>query len=114
MLDHQVDAIVTSYALHHLPDGEKLLALAEMDRVLKVSGQICITDLMFPNEAERKAALLQYEEAGNQLAIDCIEDEYFANQSLLTAWLTEKGYRVETHQFHTFLGMIYAKRTTSA
>ena len=114
MLDHQVDAIVTSYALHHLPDEEKLLALAEMDRVLKANGQICITDLMFPNEVDRKAALHQYEAAGNQLAIDCIADEYFADQSLLAAWFMEKGYQVETHQFHTFLGMIYAKRVTNA
>lgn len=110
LLDHSVDAIVSSYALHHLPDEEKLLALIEMTRVLKSNGQICIADLMFENQANRKKVLEAYQEAGNQVAIEVIHDEYFADKSILANWLSENGYQVEIIQFNDILGLIYAKK----
>jgi putative AdoMet-dependent methyltransferase len=109
LLDLSADAIVSSYALHHLTDGEKLLALEEMVRVLKPNGQICIADLMFQDDKHRKRVLKNFEKAGNQLAIDCILDEYYANKSTLVDWLEGKGYQVETIQFNDILGLIYAK-----
>lgn len=106
LLDQSVDAIVSSYALHHLPDEEKLLALAEMIRVLKPHGQICIADLMFADETHRKAVLEGFEKSGNRIAIDAIEDEYYADKSLLVKWIKENGYKVETKQLNDILGII--------
>lgn len=108
LLDQSVDAIVSSYALHHLPDEEKLLALKEMKRVLKPNGQIGIVDLMFQDEIHRKNVLNQFRKAGNQIAVDSIEDEYYANQSLLVEWLKQNGYKVEAIQINRILGLIYA------
>ncbi|PAV31502.1 hypothetical protein CIL05_02270 [Virgibacillus profundi] len=110
LMDNHVDAVVSSYALHHLTDDEKLLALEEMRRVLKPNGQICIADLMFLNEDDREQVMGDFRKSGNTEAIVAIEDEYYADQLLLLNWLSEKGFEVKTHQFNDILGMIYAKK----
>lgn len=108
LLDNQVDGVVTSYALHHIPDGQKLLALVEMDRVLKDNGQICIVDLMFENDQHRQQVIDSFHQEENRLAIKAIEDEFYADQSKLMDWLMERGYDVKTYRFNDILNMIYA------
>ncbi|SFA96203.1 putative AdoMet-dependent methyltransferase [Lentibacillus halodurans] len=110
LLDNQADAIVSSYALHHIPDDEKLLALDEMNRVLKTNGQVCVVDLMFNDTQHRTDIMRYFGENGNLEAIDAIEDEFYADRSKLTEWLATNGYHVETYQFNTTLSMIYARR----
>ncbi|MFC4558213.1 MerR family transcriptional regulator [Virgibacillus kekensis] len=110
LLDNQVDGVVSSYALHHIPDSEKLLALEEMTRVLKDDGQLCIVDLMFPDDNTRAEVIEPFEKQGNAEAIYAIEDEFYANQSVLVKWLTANKYKVETHQFNDILSMLYATR----
>ncbi|WP_373894170.1 methyltransferase domain-containing protein [Virgibacillus sp. CBA3643] len=110
LLNDQVDVIVSSYALHHVPDEEKIIALEEMDRVLKPHGQICIADLMFVNDQHRANFMDSLQAAGNNEAIDAIEDEYYADQSLLMEWLDANNYYVETHLFNDILSMIYARK----
>ncbi|RIU92742.1 MerR family transcriptional regulator [Oceanobacillus picturae] len=110
VMNMQVDAIVSSYALHHLTDDEKLLALEEMDRVLKRHGEICIADLMFLNEEHRQHIMQSFREEGNVEAIGAIEDEYYADRSQLVDWLEKHDYTVETHQFNSILSMIYARK----
>lgn len=111
LLDNQADGIVSSYALHHLPDSEKLLALEEMTRVLKIDGQICIADLMFINEDHRESVLEAYRTSNNTEAVFAIEDEYYGDRSLLIEWLSTNGYQVQTYQFNDILSMIYARKT---
>lgn len=108
LLDKQVDAVVSSYALHHIPDSEKRLALEEMSRVLKENGQICIVDLMFQNELDRNHVMKKFRDEENTEALYAIEDEFYADQSQLTDWLKANDFHVETYQFNDILGMIYA------
>lgn len=49
-LDGKFDFVVSSFALHHLTDDQKGLAIEEMRRVLKPHGRICIADLMMDSE----------------------------------------------------------------
>ncbi|NWO13798.1 MULTISPECIES: MerR family transcriptional regulator [Virgibacillus] len=108
ILDQQVDGIVSSYALHHITDEQKLLALAEMDRVLRPNGAICIVDLMFQDDAHRGEVMQYLKESGNTEAIYAIEDEFYANGSTLLNWLQEHDYHVKTHIFNPILSMVYA------
>lgn len=110
LLDQQVDTVISSYALHHLPDSEKLLALTEITRVLKPNGQICIADLMFLDKAHRNEFMNKLREEGNTEALESIEDEFYADRSLLVNWLEKHGYEVKTVMFNDFLSMIYAKK----
>lgn len=110
VMNLQVDAIVSSYALHHLTEEEKLLALEEMDRVLKKGGEICIADLMFLDQVHRNRVMDAFRKDGNLEAVQAIEDEYYANRSRLVNWLRKNHYTVETHQFNDILSMVYARK----
>jgi putative AdoMet-dependent methyltransferase len=97
-LDGQFDFIVTSFAFHHLTEDQKPLALSEMRRVLKPHGRICITDLMFESLASQ----------GKLDAVKAIEDEYYANRSLLLRWFEEHGYVTKQKQINELLHIVYA------
>ncbi|WP_342561368.1 MerR family transcriptional regulator [Paenibacillus sp. FSL R7-0345] len=49
-LDGKFDFVVSSFALHHLTDDQKRMAIQEMRRVLKPHGRICIADLMMDSK----------------------------------------------------------------
>jgi putative AdoMet-dependent methyltransferase len=87
LLDNHVDGIVSSYALHHLEDNEKILALEEMDRVLKPGGEICIADLMFIDKDQRMSVLESFQQSDNTEAVSAINDEYYADRSQLILFL---------------------------
>lgn len=53
-VDGSFDFAVSSYALHHLADEQKYIALGEICRVLQPHGRICIADVM--QEPERRAS----------------------------------------------------------
>ncbi|MFD2169859.1 MerR family transcriptional regulator [Tumebacillus lipolyticus] len=109
-LDEQFDFVITSYALHHLTDEQKLLALEEMQRVLKPGGRICIADLMFESNEKREAVRERFLAAGRADVWAAIEDEYYADRSLLLAWFAENGYRAEAKQVNDYLHILYAQR----
>ncbi|WP_240911693.1 class I SAM-dependent methyltransferase [Thermococcus sp. LS1] len=66
------DAVISTYAFHHVPDEEKEAALKEMLRILKPGGRIIIGDVMFESEEEKRRI------GGEDGITDEIEDEYFA------------------------------------
>jgi putative AdoMet-dependent methyltransferase len=107
-LDRQFDFIVTSYALHHLTDDQKLLALDEMRRVLKPHGRICITDLMFESQSKRNEYYQALQNAGKQEIIAQIEDEYFADRAKLIQWLEEHDYVTKQKQINQILHIVLA------
>lgn len=107
-LDDQFDFVVTSYALHHLTDEQKLLALEEMRRVLKPHGRICITDLMFENAEQRTAVQDEFLSAGKADIWAQIEDEYYADRSLLLNWFADNGYVAQAKQVNDFLHILFA------
>ncbi len=109
--DHTFDFIVTSYALHHLTEDQKLLSLEEMHRVLKPRGRLCITDLMFASEEARQAYYQILKSRGQEHIISMIEDEYYADRSRLLAWLKENKYETTTKQINEILHLVYAKQS---
>lgn len=72
--DNSVDNIVTSYAFHHCNDNEKILAIKEMDRILKSGGRIIIADLMFYNQRKKD----EFISSCSPTELLDIYDEYFA------------------------------------
>lgn len=49
-----VDLIVSSYALHHLKDGDKRALAAEMARWLRPGGRVVVADMMFGRGASQR------------------------------------------------------------
>lgn len=84
------DAVVSTYAFHHVFPPKKPACIREMLRVLKTGGSWVVGDLMFRNEASEKAALQRY---------DWMEDEYFARIDEISAVLHELGMDLNCRQF---------------
>ncbi|NIK78892.1 putative AdoMet-dependent methyltransferase [Paenibacillus castaneae] len=84
------DFVVSSFAFHHLTDGQKLLALEEMRRVLKPRGRICITDLM----------IAEGQKAGY--------DEPYTKIDELISWFESKGYFTKYYAINERLHIVYA------
>ncbi|KGP90313.1 transcriptional regulator [Pontibacillus chungwhensis BH030062] len=110
VMDDEADFITTSYALHHVTEEEKELALMEMNRILRSKGRVVIVDLMFADQHDRERVIGDFKEAGNREAIFAIEDEYYANRSNLEAWFKKIGYTVHTYVFNDILHMVYAEK----
>jgi putative AdoMet-dependent methyltransferase len=110
-LDHQFDFVVTSYALQHLTDEQKILALEEARRVLKPHGRICITDLMFVNEEQREKYLQSLMDSNQFETAKAIQDKYYADSSQLISWFEKQGYITKHQQVNDLLHIVYAVPT---
>ncbi|MDD9271313.1 methyltransferase domain-containing protein [Paenibacillus sp. GCM10023248] len=107
-LDGQFDFVVTSFALHHISDEQKILALEEMRRVLQPHGRICITDLMFPSEAMKEHILNDLTQQGDAEQLPLIQNEYYAIRSTLLDSFECNGYITKHRQLNDWLTIIYA------
>jgi putative AdoMet-dependent methyltransferase len=86
--DERFDIVISTYALHHLPDPDKVRAIGGLKASLRPGGRIAIGDTMFRDEAHKQQALREDES---------LEDEY---QPLLTTFpgvFEAAGLRVELH-----------------
>lgn len=110
VMDHSVDFITTSYALHHVQEVDKLLALQEMQRILKPSGRIVIADLMFEDERDKSEVINTYKKSGNSEAIQAIEDEFYADRSNLCLELKKMGFKVQMEKINHILHIIFAEK----
>ncbi|MBM7563518.1 methyltransferase domain-containing protein [Paenibacillus sacheonensis] len=93
--DGRFPFVVSAFALHYMSGGQQLLALEEMDRVLKPHGRICLAGLMRDN------GLGAGESDPTRHAID---------RSELTAWFRERGYITLHYSINTSIGALYAVR----
>ncbi len=91
--DRAWDAVVSTYAVHHLETAEKkrlLTALAE----LVPDGVMAFGDLMFADEQARERVLTELPEVR-----EAVEDEFFWDVAESVGWLEELGLRVEVRRF---------------
>ncbi|MBO9605137.1 MAG: MerR family transcriptional regulator [Paenibacillaceae bacterium] len=95
-LDGRFDFAVSSFALHHLTDGQKLLALAEIRRVLGPRGRICIADFMLGEEDEPLA--------GGESP----HEGFIPPLSLLADWLEDAGYVAKWQRLSGLVHIVYA------
>lgn len=107
-LDHQFDFLVTSFALHHLTDEQKVVALAEMKRVLKPHGRICIADLMFADNQKRLNHLKQLQCDGKTEQLRLLSEFHFTELSQFIPLLEEHGYLTKHQQINELLHIVYA------
>ncbi|MCF6093796.1 MerR family transcriptional regulator [Microaerobacter geothermalis] len=107
-LDDHFDFAVSSFALHHLTDEQKLLALEEIRRVLKPKGRICLADFMFEDEFARQKYLEVLHNKDNQDLIKTIEDKHFSIVSHISDWFENNGYITKQKQLSDVIHIVYA------
>jgi putative AdoMet-dependent methyltransferase len=94
--DLSFDAVVSTYAFHHIRDEIKPACIREMIRVLKPGGMFVLGDLIFQNTESKAQALREY---------NWLEDECFALIEQLQAVFAEFGFKLDCRQFtpHTWV-----------
>lgn len=97
-----VDAIVTTFALHHLPDFWKGIALQRMHRLLKPGGKLFLRDVVIPehNALQHIAGFIakQAEAGGDFLREDAeahFREEYSTYDWIMDGLLTRAGFTIE-------------------
>lgn len=98
-----VDRIVTSLALHHLPDFWKSVALSRLHAMLKSDGRLFIYDVVY-SERNYKANISKWisrwEALGGREAVEDVEghirEEYSTFSWIMEALLEKAGFRIDT------------------
>lgn len=107
-VDSQFDFVVTSLAFHHITNEQQPLALEEMKRVLKPSGRICITDLMYESIEDKERYIKRLKQQGQEEAIHLMENKHYAFLPDVLYWFEENDYITKHKRIDNLLYIVYA------
>jgi putative AdoMet-dependent methyltransferase len=79
----QFDAVISTYAVHHLTDDEKANFFALVEARLCPGGKAVFGDLMFADDAAREALRAKYAALGDTEVVEAIDEEFF--------WLVDRA-----------------------
>ncbi len=101
-----VDVIVSSLALHHLPDFWKGVALGRLNKMLKPGGKLYVSDVIYEEKNVLHNIDLWVKEitelGGEVLREDFekhIRDEYSTLDWIMDGLLTRSGFRIEDRAY---------------
>lgn len=104
-LSGPVDYVTTSFAIHHLPDYWKTIALKNIYKMLKDSGRLYIQDVVIEeeNSVENINSFIESQEqlGGEFLRVDAIEhfrDEFSTYDWVLEGMLERAGFTVDSKE----------------
>ncbi len=105
-----VDAIVSTYAIHHLTTMEKARLFAHVFEHLRPGGKAVFGDLMFESAGVQEETCEGYEQAGNHdLAAD-IRDEFLWALDEAIEELTRIGFEARAERFSDLSWGVVAER----
>ncbi|WP_129600514.1 class I SAM-dependent methyltransferase [Anaerophilus nitritogenes] len=99
----KVDAIVTSYAFHHLDQKEKREAIYYLDSFLKEGGKVVIADTMFESKKYKKAL---YKEVENEKKLHLLNDlntEYYEYIEDISKIFEDLDYRMDRKKMNKYV-----------
>lgn len=107
------DAIISTYAIHHLTDGEKQRLFGLVFASLLPGGRAVFGDLMVQNADQKNAKIQYYLLEGDRNTALAITEEYFWLIDLAVSQLETLGFQVETTRFSDLSYGIVAQKPTS-
>ncbi|HWI61415.1 MAG TPA: class I SAM-dependent methyltransferase [Symbiobacteriaceae bacterium] len=108
--DGTFDAVVSSYAFHHLTDDAKVRGAGEMLRVLRPGGLVVLGDIAWADEAARQGMIRRFAAAGKEELVREIEEEYYPTIGLLTSIFAAQGCSVYVEQINDWVWIIAARK----
>lgn len=100
--DSSFDAVVSTYAFHHVPRHLQPDSVREMLRVLRPGGLWALGDVIFEDEQAERRALLEYE---------WLEEEYFARMDKLRLTFAKLGMELSARQFTPVTWVLWATKS---
>lgn len=100
--DNYFDAVVSTYAFHHVPHRLKPRCIKEIIRVLKPGGVWALGDLVFESKEKEKQALKKFD------WLD--EDEYFERIDELQKVFKKMGMKLNSEQFTPVTWVLWARK----
>lgn len=108
--DGSQDAVVSTYAFHHLDDERKALGARELLRVLRPGGRIVLGDVAWASEEARSAMLRRFAQEGKWDLVKEIEEEYYPQIGLLTSIFAAAGCSVYIEQINDWIWILVARK----
>lgn len=106
---HRADFVYSRFALHHLPDFWKVLALRNMRRTVRTGGVLRLWDVVYhfaPDEADQRlqawCETLPEQAAAGWIRADIeehVRDEHSTFTWLLEPMLSRTGFRIEQTEY---------------
>lgn len=108
--DHSIDAIISSYAFHHLTDEEKAQSIKLMTSKLTAEGKIIIADTIYETD-ETKDTLIQdaLEQGATALAQD-LKTEFYTTQKVLKTLFEKEHFKVSFERANKFVWILKAEK----
>jgi putative AdoMet-dependent methyltransferase len=108
-----VDAIVSTYAFHHLTFEEKRQALEQMSSLLASSGRIIFADTAYKDEQAKREILSRVREQNKRSLLEDLETEYYELLPDLEHAFEGAGFTVRFQQLNRFVWLMTARKMVS-
>jgi 2-polyprenyl-3-methyl-5-hydroxy-6-metoxy-1,4-benzoquinol methylase len=116
------DLIVSEFALHHLPDFWKAVALSRIFQALKPGANFYLRDIVFvgmPDGLDRDVEgwadfSIKNHEIDRESVITHMRDEYSTFAWVIERMLTDAGFQIESVDYHAPLHGTYLLRKPKA
>jgi cyclopropane fatty-acyl-phospholipid synthase-like methyltransferase len=95
----QFDAVISTYAVHHLTDQEKRRLFELLFDCLKPGGRAVFGDLMVQNGSEKEEKIQHYLAKADQATAQGISEEFFWLLDTAISDLKGLGFQVSTARF---------------
>lgn len=108
--DHSIDAIISSYAFHHLSDDEKAKSIKLLVTKLTPRGKIIITDTMYETPEIGEQILKESLDAGATALANDLKTEFYTTHDVLKQILEDAGFKVSFKKQNKFVWILTAER----
>ncbi|SRR5690625_2238060 len=110
----KVDAIVSSYAFHHLTDKEKEQAIKLYTNILDTQGKIIFGDTIFENDKKKNEAYLQAKKKGYHRLAEDLNTEYYTTIPKMEQILHQYGFTTSFEQINDYVWIMEAQLNREA
>ncbi|HHW36697.1 MAG TPA: class I SAM-dependent methyltransferase [Bacillales bacterium] len=106
----KINAIVSTWAFHHLTDEEKNVAIKKYSLLLEKGGKVVFADTVYESLDAKHAIIEDAEQKGYKNLVDDLNREYYTMKDVLREQFTEHGFYVTFKQLNKFVWLIEAEK----
>jgi len=108
--NNSIDAIISSYAFHHLSDEDKKLSALLFSTKLKVNGKVIIADTMYSSDEDKITLIDDSLEKNYTSLAEDLETEFYTTHQVLTEIFTYAGFKVSFKKMNKFVWILTATK----